>query len=86
MVNGKENNSSKKFFARNSLAKQLGVHVTVVEKLLFRDVFVPDAWVVKSSLLEDPLFDASRLEELKGTLNAYNAKVAEARRMQFVKK
>ena len=87
MVNGKDKKSlQKRFFTRNSLAKRLQVHASVVERLLFRDVFVPDAWIVRTSSLEDPIFDVNRLEELRCVLLAFNAQVEEARRQQFASK
>ena len=86
MVNGKEKKSlSKKFLMRSGLAKQLGVQNSAVDRMMLRDIIVPDAWVIQTSSLEHPLFDASRLDEIRAAVEIYYAHI-EAARLQVAAK
>jgi hypothetical protein len=82
MVNGNMKESlQKKFYTRTTLAKKLGKPVSTIERMLFRQVIIPDAWVVEISQ-SHPLFDASRLEEIKTAMEEYFSQL-EASRVEF---
>jgi hypothetical protein len=86
MVNGKEKKSLReKFYMRSGLAKQLGIQNSAVDRLMLRDIIVPDAWVILTSSLEQPLFNADRLEEIRGNVETHYAHL-EAARLQFAAK
>jgi hypothetical protein len=79
MVNEKLKQSlEKKFFTRTTLAKKLGKSLSVIERMMFRQVIMPDAWVVDAAQ-EQPLFSVSRLEELKAAIEDYFSQVEAAR-------
>jgi hypothetical protein len=71
----------KKFYTRTTLAKKLGKPVSTIERMLFRQVLIPDAWVVETAQ-SHPLFDASRLEEIKTAMEEYFSRI-EASRVEF---
>ena len=86
MVNGKEKQFViKKFYTRSGLAKALAVHSSTIEKLMWKEIIVPDAWIVRTSSLEDPIFDVARLEEMKAAKESYFEQVEAARALQFAK-
>lgn len=79
MVNNEVKKSlEKKYFTRTTLAKRLKKQVSAIERMLYRQVITPDAWVVDRSQ-SHPLFDVTRLEEIKVAIDAYFAKMEEAR-------
>jgi hypothetical protein len=82
MVNGNLKESlEKKFYTRTTLAKKLRKPVSTIERMLFRQVIIPDAWVVENSQ-SHPLFDAANLEEIKAAMEKYFAGI-EASRVEF---
>jgi hypothetical protein len=78
MVNGKEKKSIK-FYTRTSLAKRLGLLSAAIDRLMLRDIIVPDAWVIQTSSLEQPLFSAVRLDEIRAAVETYFAHIEAAR-------
>jgi hypothetical protein len=79
MVNGQLKESlAKKFFTRTTLAKKLKKPVSTIERMLFRQVIIPDAWVIEISQ-EHPLFDADKLEEIKIAMEGYLSRIQTTR-------
>jgi hypothetical protein len=74
--------TDKKFYTRTTLAKKLGKPVSTIERLLFRQVIVPDAWVVEISQ-SHPLFDAAHLDDIKVAMEEY-FKGIETARVEFL--
>jgi hypothetical protein len=58
------------FLSRTTLAKKLGKPVSTIERLLFRGVIVPDAWIIETSQ-SHPLFAVERVKEIEGTITRY---------------
>ena len=82
MVNGNLKESlEKKFYTRTTLAKKLGKPVSTIERMLFRQVIMPDAWVVETSQ-SHPLFDAAHLDDIKAAMEEYFSRL-EASRVEF---
>jgi hypothetical protein len=80
MVNGKEKRLLReKFFMRSGLAKQLGLQNAAIDRLILRDIIVPDAWAILTSTLEQPLFAVERIEEIRTDVESHYAQLEAAR-------
>jgi hypothetical protein len=66
------------FLSRTTLAKKLGKPVSTIERLLFREIIVPDAWIIETSQ-SHPLFNLDRLSEIEGAMDRYFSELDKAR-------
>lgn len=64
---------------RSGLAKELGIYNSAVDRLILRDIIVPDAWAILTSSFEQPLFAAERLEEIRTDVESHYAQLQAAR-------
>jgi hypothetical protein len=60
------------YLTRTTLAKRVNRPMTQIERMLFREVIEPDAWLIDGTQ-KQPIFFEARLQEIENAISDYFA-------------